>query len=175
MNTTMIDTKELILALKKVKDEKQLSLDKILELMKEADPSTAVSKTTLSRIFADGSEDQIFRYENTLRPIANALLDIDTNEPDDDIDTRAMKSLLKLKKDIIDELENKLKTVQSDEKAKYLEKLAIETEKFQQSLDFAKEQIALKDKRIDQLMNDNSKLVNHILDCPYRKECNNES
>lgn len=171
MNTTMIDTKEVILALKQVKKEKKLSLDKILIMMNDNDPSTAVSKTTIARVFAKGSEDQIFRYENTLRPIANVLLDIENYENDDDIDTRAYKSLLKLKKDLIIELEEKLKKVQEEEKTKYLEKLAEETEKFQRSLEFVKKQIEYKDKRIDQLMDDNSKLVNHILDCPYRKDC----
>ena len=172
MTTTMIDTKDVILALKQVKKEKHLSLDKILIMMDNNDPSTTVSKTTLSRVFAKGSENQIFKYENTLRPIANVLLDIENIENDDDIDTIAYKSILKLKKDLISDLEEKLKVVENEEKRKYHEKLAEETAKFQKSLEFAMKQIELKDKRIDQLLDDNSKLVNHILDCPYRKECN---
>ena len=171
MNTKMIDTRIVILSLKQVKKEKKLSLDSILKMMYESDPSTAVSKTTLSRVFAKGSEDQLFRYETTLRPIANVLLDIENIEEDDDKETAAMKSILKLKKDIIIELETKIETVREEEKAKYLEKLAEETGRFQKSLEFATNQIVLKDKRIDQLMEDNSKLVNHILDCPYRKDC----
>lgn len=170
MNTTMTDTRDVILALKQVKEEKKLSLDKILVMMNDNDPSTAVSKTTLSRVFSKDSEKQLFRYETTLKPIASVLLDADI-EVDDDSNTKAIKSILKLKKDIIEELEEKIRIVESEEKAKYLEKLAQETEKFQRSLDFATHQIELKDKRIDQLMNDNSKLVNHILDCPYRNDC----
>lgn len=179
MNTTMIDTKEVILALKQVKKEKKLSLDRILIMMNENDPATAVSKTTIARVFAKGSEDQIFRYENTLRPIANVLLDIETIENDDDIDTRAYKSILKLKKDLISELEQKLQTVRDEEKTKYAKKLQEETAKFQKSLDFVKNQIELKDKRIDQLLEENSnlvrsniKLVDQILDCPLKsKDC----
>ena len=165
MNTTMIDTKEVILALKQVKEEKHLSLDKILIMMVDNDPTTSVSKTTLSRVFAKGSEDQLFRYETTLRPIANVLLDIESIETDDDIDTKAYKSILKLKKDLIVELKEELKTVESKEKNKYLEKLQKETAKFQKSLDFAKNQIALKDKRIDQLLDANEKLLNQLLLC----------
>ena len=178
MHNKMTDTKDVILALKHVKKEKKLSLDKILELMQEQDPSTAVSKTTLSRVFAKGSEELIFRYENTLRPIANALLDIENIETGDDIDTQAYKSILKLKKDLIQELEGKLQTIESEEKAKYNEKLIKETEKFQRSLDFMKHQMELKDKRIDQLMdaNDrlsitNDRLINQLMDCPLKKEC----
>ena len=72
-----------------------------------------------------------------------------------------------MKKDIISELQEE----REKDKKRYHEKLAEETAKFQKELDFAMQQIALKDKRIDQLMDDNSKLLNHILDCPYRKDC----
>ena len=167
MNTTMIDTKEVILSLKKVKEERQLSLDKILDIMEENDPSTAVSKTTLARVFRDGSEDQIFKYEGTLRPIANALLDIENYETGDDNATHLYKSILKLKKDIIIELEENA----GKEKVKYLEKLGEETEQFQKNIAFLREQIALKDKRIDQLMDQNVQLINQLLSCPYHKNC----
>ena len=183
MNTTMIDTRDVILALKQVKEEKQLSLDTIGLMMESNDPGTAVSKTTLSRVFAKGSENQTFRYETTLRPIANVLLDIDTAEVDDNIDTKAYKAILRLKKDLIDELEEKLKLVEGEQKRKYHEKLAKETENFQKSLDFAMKQIELKDKRIDQLMDSNDRLsamnnrmLEQFLDCPLKnKDCANES
>ena len=183
MNTTMIDTKDVILALKQVKEEKNLSLDSIVQLMESNDPGTAVSKTTLSRVFAKGSEDQIFRYETTLKPIANVLLDIESVKSDDNIDTKAYKAILRLKKDLIEELEEKLTKVESEEKAKYHEKLDEERAKFQRSLNFLKEQIELKDKRIDQLMDSNdrlsimnNKMLEQFLDCPLKnKDCKHES
>ena len=161
----MTKTKDVILKLKAVKEEKKLSLDKILSIMEQN--GEYVSKTTLSRVFAKGSEEKIFKYENTIRPIANALLDIEHEEKDDDPDTQAYKAILKMKKELISELQEE----REKDKNRYLEKLAEETEKFQKSYEFAMQQIAYKDKRIDQLMDDNSKLLNHILDCPYRKEC----
>lgn len=164
MNTGMIDTKDVILALKKVKTEKGLSLDKILILMNEKDSSTAVSKTTLARVFREGSEDEIFRYEATLRPIANALLDIEEIETSDSIDTQAMKSILILKQEIITELENRLKTVESSDLGYY-----------NKAIEHCKAQIALKDKRIDQLLDTNDrqqkiieKLTDQLLTCPCR-------
>ena len=170
MNTNMINTRDVILSLKQVKDEKNLSLDKIVSLMEQN--GEYVSKTTLSRVFSNGSEDKLFRYETTLRPIANALLDIENIELDDDIDTQAMKSILKLKKDLLFELEKQnaeLKEELKNAKAKYHEKLASEMAKFQKSLNFAMTQIDLKDKRIDQLMLDNHSLVNQLLTC--HKKC----
>lgn len=177
----MTNTREVILTLKEVRKEKNLSFDKILDLMRENDQY--LSKSTLSRVFADGSEDKSFRYEETLRPIANALLDIETIEQDDDIDTQAYKSILKLKKDLIEEyaeqnrhLKEELETVRNREKLKYTEKLEKETKHFNDSLSFMSKQIQLKDQRIDallatttELMATNNKLVKQLMDCPLRK------
>jgi hypothetical protein len=171
----MIDTKEIILALKKVYEEKNLSIDKALALVDEKEGKGAVSRSTIQRIFAKGSEDDpaSFRYETTLKPICNALLDIDTIETEDDSDKRAYKTLLKLKRDIIDELQKSNEQVKID----YAEKLQEETEKFQKSLEFIKHQVELKDQRIDalmslttELMTTNNKLVTQLMECPLRKE-----
>lgn len=165
MNTTMINTKDVILALKRVKKEKKLSLDKILILMNEKDSTTAVSKTTLARVFRDGSEDEIFRYEATLRPIANALLDIEEIEASDSIDTQALKSILILKQELITALDEKLHNTEPHDAAYY-----------QRELEHYRTQIALKDKRIDQLLDANDrlqrnvdKLTDQLLSCPCRK------
>ena len=161
---SMINTREVILTLKEVRKEKNLSFDKILDLMRENDQY--LSKSTLSRVFADGSEDKSFRYEETLRPIANALLDIETIEKDDDIDTQAYKSILKLKKDLIEEyaeqnakLKEELETIKNREKLKYTEKLEKETKHFNDSLTFMTHQIALKDQRIDALLTTTTELM----------------
>lgn len=84
-----------------------------------------------------------------------------------------MKSLLKLKIARIEELEALLET----EKHKYHEKLAKETKHFQDSLSFMTNQIALKDKRIDalletttELLTTNNRLVNQLMQCPLRNE-----
>ena len=180
----MTNTKDVILKLKAVKEEKKLSLDKILSLMEQN--GDYVSKTTLSRIFAKGSEDKSFRYEETLRPIANALLDIENEEEYDDADTKAYKSILKLKMSVIDEnsrkieeLQDQLEEVAKQEKLKYHDKLEKHDAQHQNSVEFLKKQIELKDKRIDLLMEANerlsimnNRLLTQFLDCPLKnKEC----
>ena len=166
----MTNTREVIKTLKEVRAEKQLSFDKILDLMKEN--GDYLSKSTLSRVFADGSEEKSFRYEDTLRPIAKALLDIETIEADDDIDTQAYKSILMLKKDLlfeyerqISELKEEIKETERREKAKYHEKMAKETDKFQENIAFLNHQVDLKDDRITQLLDANVKLLDQILLC----------
>lgn len=179
----MTNTKDLILKLRAVYKEKKISYDQILSLMEQNGDFS--SKSTLSRLFGNNWEKYSFGYEDTLIPIANVLLDVETEE-DDDSETQAFKSLLKFKMSVIDEnakqiaeLKEQIKEVSAKERSKYAEKLEKETEKFQRSLEFAKNQIALKDKRIDQLMNandrlsiTNDRLINQLMNCPLRKtEC----
>lgn len=149
----MTNTKDIIIKLKEVREEKGLSYNDILDLMENN--GDFLSKSTISRVFAEGSEEMSFRYEETIRPIANALLDIETEEETDDMDTKAMKSLLKYKIQRIEELEQQvehLETALDKEKIKYHDKLDKERELFNNRIDFLKEQISLKDKRMDQLL-----------------------
>jgi chromosome segregation ATPase len=177
----MTNTKDIIIKLKEVREEKGLSYGDILELMERN--GDYLAKSTLSRVFGEGSEGSSFDYENTIRPIAKALLDIETIEDTDNMDVQAMKSLLKYKIQRIEELEKSLADLNAaldHEKVKYHEKLDKEREQHQKSIEFLKNQIDLKDKRMDQLLNavfekDNQhkELLELILSCPARqgKEC----
>lgn len=149
----MTNSRDVILKLKEVREEKGLSYGDILDLMEKN--GDFLAKSTLSRVFAEGSEDIKFRYEDTIRPIAKALLDIETIEDTDDMDTKAMKSLLKYKIERIEELERQIEHLEASldkEKVKYHEKLDKEREQSRRSIEFLKEQITLKDKRIDVLL-----------------------
>ncbi len=169
----MTNSRDVILKLKEVREEKGLSYADILDLMENN--GDFVSKSTLSRVFAEGSEEIKFRYEDTIRPIAKALLDIETIEDTDDMDVKAMKSLLKYKIERIEELEHQiehLETLLNKEKIKYHEKLDKERERFNRSIDFLKEQISLKDKRMDQLLDavfqkdvQHKEMLNKLLMC----------
>lgn len=159
----MIDTKEIILKLKQAKAEKNLSNNDIVELTNHY-----VSLSSVQRVFADGSENSSFRYEDTIRPLVKALLDMDTIEDSDDMDTKALKSLLKLKNQRIEELENQLK----ESKIKNHEKIEKERVQYERHIKLLEEQIAKKDKRMDeQAERFNRKdeqydeLVNRFLNC----------
>lgn len=170
----MTDTKELIANLKNVKQSKGLSINDIVELT-----GNLVSKTTVQRVFADGSEEISFRYEETLRPIANALLDVETISETDNPEILAMKSLLKYKSNLIEEMEERIKELNiahDKEKLEYLEKINDLQNTYSERLDFANHQIELKDKRMDQLLEAvfekdkmQKELLNKILNCPCHK------
>lgn len=169
MSHAMPITRDLIKRLKNVREEQQLSLDDIARRIEEN--GDFVSKTTLSRVFADGSEEKGFRYEFTIRPIAKALLDIENIEEDDSMDVQAMKSLLKYKIQRIEDLEKEIQRLETEldkEKIKALQKIEEETTRFQKANAFLNDQIALKDKRIDHLLDTNAQLMTKLLDCPCR-------
>lgn len=174
----MTNTRDIILKLKEVRKEKNYSITDIENLL-EAN-GEHLSRSTISRIFADGSEDTSFRYEETIRPIANALLDIETIEETDNMDVQAMKSLLKYKAMRIEELEKQnahLEAALDKERVKGHEKFAKERQLCNDRIDFLTSQIEIKDKRIDQLMENNrdnfkqlKELMDKFMTCPYRKD-----
>lgn len=148
----MTNTKDIIIQLKAIREEKQLSYGDILELMEKN--GDFISKSTLSRVFSEGSENVSFKYEETLRPIANALLDMENIEDTDNMDVRGLKSFLKFKLEMIEDLEQqkeKLEVALDKEKIKYHEKLEKERNQYNQRIEFLMKQIELKDNRIDQL------------------------
>ena len=124
---------EIISKLKKVREENGLSYQKIVDLVEKN--GDYVSLSTVKRVFEDGSESYGFQFENTLKPIANAVLGVYS---DTDIvsasEVEGLKSLVAYKASKITELEA------------HIERLE---ESYRRRLDFLKEQIALKDARID--------------------------
>ena len=183
-----MEKREIIMSLKQLKTEKKLTLDQIKDMLEEN--GIPIAKSTLGRIFADGSEDKDFRYD-TLRPVFETLLDIDHIEKTDSPDIQAMKRLLRLKRDLIGELRDEITSTNEQVeqaiakvKVKYHEKMEADLAKYQKTIDFATHQIALKDQRIDALLADidklldnnnalmatNNRLVYQLMNCPYAKE-----
>lgn len=173
----LADTREIILALKKVYKDEKLSIDKVLAMVDAKEGEGKVSRSTIQRLFAAGSEDDpsSFRYETTLIPICNTLLD------ENSANTTIM---MRYKRDMIEdfvaqnkELKEEMKDLKAKEEKKYNAKLEEITTNFQKTLDFVNRQIELKDNRIDQLLENNTqlldtnaKLMNQLLSCPCRKE-----
>ena len=172
----MTNSRDLILKLKEVRETKGLSYSDIMDLM-EAN-GDFLSKATLSRVFADGSEEIKFRYEDTLRPIANALLDMENIEDGDDMNVQGLKTVLKYKIQIIEDQEKQIAALKSEldrQKIKSNEKLEKERASFNKSIEFLKEQVSLKDKRMDFLLDAvkekdalHKKMLEQILSCPCR-------
>ena len=65
--------KSTIIRLKRVKAEQGLSISKIMDLLEEK--GKFVSEATVKRVFSEGSEDFNFRYQDSIAPLADVLLD----------------------------------------------------------------------------------------------------
>jgi hypothetical protein len=100
-------TKEIILQLKQSKNERDLSISEIYDMLMAA--NCDISLTTLKRVFAEGSEDKGFRYKGTIQPIAQVMLAIkEETTPDNqltDVEIDALKNIALLKDTIITDLQ----------------------------------------------------------------------
>ena len=149
----MNKTRDLIIRLKAVREEKGYSLNDIGNIVEKN--GDFISRSSIQRVFADGSENSSFRYEDTIRPIAKALLDIEKIEDDDTLDVATLKALLKYKIQRIEDLEvqiEKLVAESDKEKVKRHEKIDDIRNEYEKKIDFLKDQITLKDKRMDLLL-----------------------
>ncbi len=168
----------LILKLKQIKDECSYSINDIVNLVEQN--GDFISRSSVQRVFADGSEEISFKYEETIRPIANALLDIDNIEENDDSNTQSMKALLQYKDELIEELKSEIERIHAENNQEILklhERMDSERVSWAKSIDFLKSQISLKDERIDYFMevakhkeSRNDEMFHAIMTCPCRKK-----
>jgi len=126
--------RELIMQLKQYREEHGFSLKRIVDIVceyaEQNNTDDYVSLSTVKRVFRDGSEDDdSFNFDLTIRPIAAALLGMESVSPKAH-DKELSISLLRYKNERIQQLEKQLE----DERA-----LA------NRRVDFLKEQIAIKD------------------------------
>lgn len=135
--------------LKQIKSEQGLSIPKIMDIMEER--GQFVSEATIKRVFADGSEEQNFRYQDSIAPIADVLLDIygDTSNLDD---AESLRHIIREKNKLIEFLMIKLDEKEQDfdrQRTMYEERKAM----YEKSIDRFETQIARKDELIERLLN----------------------
>lgn len=126
--------RDLIIQLKQYRDEHGFShkriVDIVCEYAEQNNTDDYVSLSTVKRVFREGSEDDdSFNFDLTIRPIAAALLGLESVSPkahDKDLSI----SLLRYKNERIQQLEKQL---------------AEERELANRRVDFLKDQIAIKD------------------------------
>lgn len=152
----MTDTKKLIDSIRKVYDEKGLTIGKVEKMFIDAGKGGAVGHTTIGRFFSkEKRSDYNYHYEDTVRQLAELLLDVNTIEDSDDAETQAMKSFVQFKKNRIDELEAALakeKKKRQDTIEKYEQEIVKIREQHDKDTEMLRKQIAFKDKRMDQFI-----------------------
>jgi uncharacterized protein (DUF3084 family) len=126
-------TKDLILRLKRIKEEEQLSYSNILRMIEEN--GDHLGSATIARVFANGSENQNFRYYDTLKPIAKVLLKLEEKEDGISDEEQATKDVALIKdmeyRMLLEKYESMKKRY--EERVKYLE----------DRVEYLKEQVAI--------------------------------
>ena len=135
--------------LKQIKAEQGLTIPKIMDLMEER--GQFVSEATIKRVFADGSEEQNFRYQDSIAPIADVLLDMygDTSNLDD---AESLRQIIREKNKFIEFLMMKLDEKEQDferQRTLYEERKVL----YEKTISRFETQISLKDDLIERLLN----------------------
>lgn len=131
--------------LKEIKSEQGLSISQIMKMMEER--GQYVSEATLKKVFADGSEEKSFRYQDTIMPIADVLLDLYGDKSGID-DAESLRHIIREKNKLIELLMMKL-----EEQAKaHAEKELVYADRkaaFEKQISHLESQIARYEKAID--------------------------
>lgn len=109
--------REMILQLKKIKEDKVLTNQDVLKMVEASGGTTSIA--SIRRVFTDGSENQGFNYRNTVQPIAHALLAVSEEESVTEMDKNilqaqfdGLKQACELKDTLINELQKELEAEQ---------------------------------------------------------------
>lgn len=138
---------EIIERLKQVRDEEGLSYQRIVDLVEEN--GSHVSLSSVKRVFEDGSESYGWQYENTLKPIAAAVLGFYSPAvPATAAEADGLKAVIEYKSEKIADLEAQLARCEDS---------------YQRRLAFVKGQIELKDARIDRLHGIIERMIDALL------------
>lgn len=148
--------RELIIQLKQYREEHGFSHKRIVDIVcdyaEQNNTDDYVSLSTVKRVFREGSEnDDSFNFDQTIRPIAAALLGTDSvshKAHDKDLSI----SLLRYKNERIQQLEKQLE----DEK-----------ELSNRRVEFLKEQIAVKDRYLQK----KDELITMLIEAALRHKC----
>lgn len=148
--------------LKQIKSEQGLSIPQIMDIMEKQ--GKFVSEATLKKVFADGSEEKAFRYQDSIAPIADVLLDVygDTSGMDD---VESLRHFIKEKNKLIEFLV--IKVEEKDEEAKKHEKLYEDRKAaFEKTI----ESLELQVHRLHEQVDRKDAMIEKLLDSFLKKE-----
>ena len=141
---------EIVLKLKQIREERNLTIHDIYDLV--CDSGGYLSLSSVKRVFSEGSENQHFRYHDTIQPIVRALLGVNEETPENNDITAneidALKNVILLKDSIIVELE-KEKNALSTKNNALEENLQTLRDENQRKVDYLLEQIKRLRQEID--------------------------
>ena len=135
--------------LKRVKAENGLSVSKIMDLLEEK--GKFVSEATVKRIFSEGSEEFNFRYQDSIAPLADVLLDLYGDNSGLD-DVMALKQIIHDKNQTIEFMMIKFDEQKAADE-KNVAHLKSQIHRLNERLDVREKSIERKDAIMEKLLN----------------------
>lgn len=136
---TKSNIREIVIQLKHIKEERKLTIQQIYDMLERSNKHLALN--TLVKVFSEDSENAGFQ-EETIRSLADVLLDVYVDSETDDSEIKGLKSTIKLQNVIISQLEEHLKTANTA--------LGNEQISALRRIDFLRDRIEKQDLRIEQ-------------------------
>ncbi len=141
--------KEIILQLKQIKYDRELSAQDIRNMVEGAGGYTSLS--TIRRVFAEGSENQNFRYQDTIQPIARALIGInEESEPLDATQADALKNIALLRDSMIQNLQDENSALSA--RVEHLSRVEQQFAEEQRKVAYLLDQVERQNRMIDKLL-----------------------
>ena len=145
--------RETVQRLRKVKKDNDLTISSILDLLEKK--NYFISEATLKRVFSENNDPTSFKYQSTLAPLADVLLDMYIDDSGTD-DVAALKTLLHDKNQMISILVAKNEEIRAD----YEKRIA----HLQKQLATMEDHLLFREKQIDKKDEIISKLLGKVVD-----------
>ena len=145
----LANLKEIVLKLKAVKEKDGLSIHDIMDRIEAS--GAFISESTVRRVFRDNSEDELgFTYAKVLKPIADVLIGEETADDPALLEKNgALHAIIREKNRTIESLQEKLDAANARIETIRQQFDNVRAE-YDTRLRFLRDQIELKDKRMDE-------------------------
>ena len=140
--------KDTVERLRKVKKEKEFTIPVIMRMLEEK--QFYLSETTVKRVFSENADPASFKYQDTILPLADVLLDFYEDQSGTE-EVEALKSMIRDKNMTISILIAKNEELRADfdKRIAHLQK---QIERLEKNLDFRESVVARKDEVIEKLI-----------------------
>ena len=140
--------KDTVERLRKVKKEKEFTISTIMKMLEKK--QFYLSETTVKRVFSENADPASFKYQDTILPLADVLLDFYEDQSGTE-EVEALKAMIRDKNMTISILVAKNEEIRADfdKRIAHLQK---QIDRLEKTLDFREGVVARKDEVIEKLI-----------------------
>ncbi|MBE6864737.1 MAG: hypothetical protein E7495_09310 [Ruminococcus flavefaciens] len=139
--------------LRRVKKDNGLTISQIMDMLEKR--NCYISETTIKRLFSENNDPSSFKYQSTIAPLADVLLDIYNDESGSE-DVSALKAMIHDKNEMISILVVKNEEIRAD----YEKRI----NHLQKQIAMLEEHLLFREKQIDKKDDIISKLLSKVVD-----------